>query len=146
MISAQYIRMNIDISNKTKKRIRRYFVQKVAEKTLGKAKKKPGNFSVSVVFVEKSEIQRLNRVYRKKNKVTDVLSFNYTSGYNKGGEMPEGELALCPEIIAKHARDNKVAFQKELAFVLSHGILHLLGFRHGRKMFEIQEEISSLKL
>jgi rRNA maturation RNase YbeY len=55
----------------------------------------------------------------------------------------EGELALCLEIIASQAKKNKVIFQKELAFVLSHGVLHLLGMRHGKKMYEIQDIASS---
>ena len=86
-------------------------------------------------------MKKINRKYRRKNKPTDVLSFIYTSGYNKGGKILEGELALCPEIILSQAKENEVTFQKELAFVLSHGVLHLLGMRHGEKMYGIQDEV-----
>ncbi|MDI6777708.1 MAG: rRNA maturation RNase YbeY [Patescibacteria group bacterium] len=136
--------MRIEIANKTKKRIEKNFVRKIVEKTLDISKKKPGDFSISIAFVEKKEIRRLNRIYRKKDKATDVLSFSYSSMYNKKGEaLRAGELALCPEIIARNARANKVAFQKELAFVLSHGVLHLLGMKHGKKMYKIQDKIST---
>ncbi|MFA5925913.1 MAG: rRNA maturation RNase YbeY [Parcubacteria group bacterium] len=137
--------MEIEVANKTRKRISKLLVQKAVRKTLDVSKSNRENFSVSVAFVEKSEIRRLNRIYRKKNKPTDTLSFSYDSGYNKRKRVYSGELVLCPEIISKQAKENKVAFQKELVFVLSHGVLHLLGMKHGKKMYEVQDRISSLK-
>ena len=58
-----------------------------------------------------------------------MLSFNLDSGYNKNRKVLEGELVLCPNVIAKNARENKVNFSRELAFVLAHGVLHILGWR-----------------
>jgi probable rRNA maturation factor len=128
----------IDVVNKTRKRISEVLVRKVARKTMATSLREPRNFWLTVVFVGKKEIWKLNQIYRRKNKSTDVLSFDYSSGYNKIG----GELFLCPEVIEKSARSHKVSFQKELAFVLSHGMLHLLGMKHGRKMYKIQDEIA----
>ena len=98
-------------------------------------------FDISIVFVGEAESRKINRKYRKKNKSTDVLSFNLDSGYNKNGKSLEGELVLCPDVIAKNVRGNKVDFSRELAFVLAHGVLHILGWRHGKKMFELQDGI-----
>lgn len=136
--------INVDIAKSPAgRKIRQSFIRKVVQKTIFLSRKKINTFSVSVVFVDRKKIQALNRVYRRKNEPTDILSFNYSSGYNKKGV--EGELFLCPEAIKKSAQKNKVSFQKELAFVLSHGVLHILGFRHGRKMYEIQNKILNLK-
>lgn len=136
--------INVDIAKSPAgRKIRQSFIRKVVQKTIFLSRKKINTFSVSVVFVDRKKIQALNRVYRRKNGPTDILSFNYSSGYNKKGV--EGELFLCPEVIKKSAQKNKVSFQKELAFVLSHGVLHILGFRHGRKMYEIQNKILNLK-
>ena len=136
--------MKIEIVRKTKKRIERAFVEKIVKKTRAASGKRAGNFSVSVVFAGKEEIRRLNRKYRKKNKATDVLSFDYSLGYNiRGSKNITGEVILCPEIIEKSAKEHEISFREELAFVLSHGILHLLGFRHGKKMYGIQEKISN---
>jgi len=142
--------MKLEITNRTKKRIEKTFIKRVVQKTLDISEKGVRHFSLSVVFAGKKEIQLINRTYRKKNEATDVLSFNYSSGYNKekiGGQpavdaaLLAGELFLCPEMIEKSAKEHKVSFQKELAFVLSHGILHLLGMKHGKKMYEMQDKV-----
>lgn len=135
--------MNLVIINKTRKRIKKTFVQKVVKKTLGIFGKKIRNFSLSVIFVDREEIRSINRIYRKENKPTDILSFNYSSGYNKKQRKNEieGELVICPGIVEKLAKENRVSFQKELAFVISHGILHLLGMKHGREMYEMQDRV-----
>lgn len=130
--------LKIDFHNQTGIKINKSFINKVAKKTLLLSGKRVKRVSLSIVFVGKKKIQALNRLYRKKNEATDVLSFNYSLGYNK--ERIEGELFLCPEMIAENARGNKLPFERELAFVLSHGILHLLGFRHGKRMYKIQDE------
>lgn len=139
------MKTSIEITNRTKKKVEKKIVDRVIRETLKLSKSKISDFSASVVLVGKKEIENINRIYRKKRKPTDVLSFIYSSLYNKRGKALEGELVLCPEIIADNAKKNKVTFQKELAFVLSHGTLHILGFRHGKKMFGLQDEVSNLK-
>jgi len=134
--------MDIEIVGKTKKRIAGSFIEKIIKKTLAVSGKKVAGFSVSVVFADKGKILEINQKYRKINKATDILSFNYSSGYNK--KKIEGELFLCPEVIEKSDKDQEVSFQKELAFVLSHGILHLLGFRHGKKMYKLQDNVCEI--
>ncbi len=135
------MKISIEVANRTNKKIEAGIIKNAIKKTVKLSATAPSDFSVSVVFLEKSEMKKINRKYRRKNKPTDVLSFIYTSGYNKGGKILEGELALCPEIILSQAKENEVTFQKELAFVLSHGVLHLLGMRHGEKMYGIQDEV-----
>jgi len=147
------MRTVIEINNLSKKRIDSYFARKVVRKTLKLAEADLNCFDISIVFVGEAESRKINRKYRQKNKSTDVLSFNLDSGYNKNGKVLEGlpassreasrsgELVLCSNVIAKNARDNKVDFSRELAFVLAHGILHILGWRHGKKMYALQDKI-----
>ncbi|MFA6285430.1 MAG: rRNA maturation RNase YbeY [Parcubacteria group bacterium] len=138
------MKTTIEITNLTKKRIDPDFVKKIVRKTVKLAGSDLKRFGISVVFLGEAESRRINRKYRKKNKSTDVLSFNLDSEYNKAGKVLEGELVLCPNVIAKNARDNKVDFSRELAFVLAHGVLHVLGWRHGKKMFDLQDKVTSI--
>jgi len=139
------MKTSIEINNLTKKRIDAGFVKKIVRKTVKLAEADLSGLDISVVFVGEAESRKINRKYRKYDKSTDVLSFNLDSGYNKNGKSLEGELVLCPNAIAKNSRDNKVDFSRELAFVLAHGVLHVLGWRHGKKMYEVQDKISNLK-
>jgi ssRNA-specific RNase YbeY (16S rRNA maturation enzyme) len=75
--------ISIEIANRTKKRIKSDFVKKIIRETTKLSGISVSDFLVSVVFLEKGEIKKLNRKYRQKNKATDVLSFIYASGYNK---------------------------------------------------------------
>jgi probable rRNA maturation factor len=146
------MKTTIEIANLTKKRIDPDFVKKIVRKTAllhryakhgGQAKLSGVSLDcleISVVFVNEAESRKINRKYRQKNKSTDVLSFNLDSGYNKDGII-QGEIILCPDIIRKSARENKIDFSRELGFVLAHGVLHILGWRHGKKMYELQDKI-----
>jgi len=129
----------IEIINEAAGRPNKDFVREVVRKTVRLSGIKVKKASLSVIFASRTKIRSLNRKYRGRNKSTDVLSFNYSSGYNK--EKVEGELFLCPKMIEKSAKKHEVSFRKELAFVLSHGVLHLLGMRHGKKMYGIQDEV-----
>jgi probable rRNA maturation factor len=102
---------------------------------------------VSVAFVGPEDIQTLNGVYRRKDRVTDVLSFPEYAGRadmerDRSGRLFLGELVLCYDYIAQAADEDGVPLEQEMAYIVSHGILHLLGFRHGKKMFGLQDEVS----
>lgn len=144
------MKISIEVSNLTKKRINPDLVKKVVRKTLKLSGAKSDMFEISVVFVGGAEMRKINRKYRKKNKPTDVLSFCLDLGYNKKGikradvkNYIGGEIILCPKVIAKNAREGKTAFSRELGFVLSHGVLHVLGWKHSIKMYALQDEISA---
>lgn len=78
-------------------------------------------WEVSVAIVSPLEIKKINQQYRKKNKVTDVLSFLY--------EKKQGEIVICYAQVKKQAKANKIPIKKEFARMLIHGCLHLLGYR-----------------
>lgn len=85
--------------------------------------------ALSVVFVNSVRIKELNKKYRKKNKPTDILSF-------EGDRDCLGEMAICLSEVKRNAKQIKLNFKKELALVLIHGILHLLGYDHENKGLE----------
>lgn len=143
------MKLNLEINNLTKSPIKKELFKVVAKKTLENSgydflKKK--NISVSLAIVSKVEIKKLNKTYRKKNEPTDVLSFAEYKSIEKIKAVKEkklflGELILCYDDIKEFARKNGLNLKKETGTVVSHGILHLLGFRHGEKMFGIQDEV-----
>jgi len=139
------MQIEIDLTNRTSRKVDRSFLRKIVRKTLGLSELRFAAVKLSLVLVKKAEIKGLNRIWRGKNQATDVLSFNYSSGYNKkkalGTNRLEGEVILAPEMIAESAKASGLRFQEELAFVLSHGILHLSGLRHGKKMYAIQDQV-----
>lgn len=107
---------------------------------------KKKNINISLAFLPDSQMKKLNRVYRRKNQTTDVLSFaNYRNikelKKEKGKNVFLGDILLGLEYIKKSAKIMDVPLEKEIGFVVSHGVLHLLGFRHGEEMFALQDKI-----
>ncbi len=95
---------------------------------------------VSAAFVSEADIRRLNRQYRDKDKVTDVLSFNLDEGDLLG------EVLLCYPQALRQAKELGHGVREELLFLLVHGLLHLHGFDHERprdaaRMFPLQKRI-----
>ncbi|MBI2439074.1 MAG: rRNA maturation RNase YbeY [Candidatus Moranbacteria bacterium] len=101
---------------------------------------------VSLVMMTEENMRRLNRTYRQKDAVTDVLSFGeYTKKILKekfSTPIFLGEIFFCPAFIEKAAKEDGVTVKREMAYIVSHGVLHLLGFDHEEEMFVIQERVT----
>ena len=108
----------IEIRNLTKQKVDEKFLERVAKKVLKGENRK--EIDLSIALVSEARIKKLNKKYRGKNKVTDVLSFG--DGLN--------EIIICPAVIKT---------KKELASVLIHGILHILGREHSKLMQNKEE-------
>jgi probable rRNA maturation factor len=109
----------IEINNKTKTKINLKSVRKVIERFLKYYK--VGDKELSVVFVGDRLMRRLNREHRGKNKPTDVLSFE-----GEGDDL--GEIIIDYAQIKRQARKYSGSIEKELFFILIHGLLHLVGY------------------
>ena len=80
--------------------------------------------NISLAFIEKEEIKKLNKKFLGKNKPTDVLSFNLND------KDCLGEIVICPEVAKT---------KQEMVKVLIHGILHLLGYEHEKSKREAEK-------
>lgn len=108
------------------------------------------NGILSVALVSNKEIQKLNKQWRGKDYATDVLSFELTLEPELLGIPFEfGELVISAQKAEEQAAEYGHSFERELAFLFVHGLLHVLGFDHESKkeekeMFGRQKEILSL--
>jgi len=83
---------------------------------------------LSILLVEDEEIRELNRRYRGKDQPTNVLSFPMGEG---GGPYPLlGDVVISTQWAEREAEEQGVGMQEEMAWLLAHGILHLLGYQH----------------
>ncbi|GLG00299.1 endoribonuclease YbeY [Alicyclobacillus hesperidum subsp. aegles] len=123
------------------------FVQRVLEAA---ANRLDIEGEVSVLFVDDETIHELNRTYRQVDRPTDVLSFAMLEGEET--PQPEGELPVLGDIVVSidtakvQAESYGHSLEREMAFLLVHGFLHLNGYDHAepdeeREMFALQEEI-----
>jgi probable rRNA maturation factor len=122
----------IEINNLTKFTVDKAFFLGVAKKVLKGENR--GTTNLSIAFVTAEEIQKLNKKYRKKDKPTDVLSFEKTSDFKDEC----AEVILCPEYIKEKTKESPRSLRKEMAYMLIHGILHVLGYDH--EISKIEEE------
>ncbi len=109
--------------------------EKLIKETLQEAFQKFGleNVFVEVYLVDNYFIRKLNKVFRKKNKSTNILTFpafNFPRPDEKLKFL--GEIFLAPDFIRKKKQD--------LKSLVIHGFLHLLGYTHKRKNDRIKME------
>ncbi len=101
----------------------------------------------NVIIVTDEKIKEINKEYRNKDKVTDVISFALND--TKDIEMPIkmlGDVYISFDRAKVQAIEYKHSLKRELAFLTVHGMLHLLGYDHmndedEKAMFLKQEEI-----
>jgi probable rRNA maturation factor len=89
---------------------------------------------VEVVLADEAAIHDLNRLYRGRNEPTDVLSFAAMEGeafLSAPDEAPSlGEVVVCLPIAQAQAAESGHAAAGAMAHLLTHGLLHLLGYDH----------------
>ena len=127
----------IEINNFTQDIKSEKIVKKTTEKVLEAEKKQ--DFNISIVLVGEKRIKALNKLYRKKNQSTDVLSFPNVSGF-PGAEKDLGEIIICPKRVKKNVSKPGSLFKTELMRTAIHGILHLLGHSHKKDIEKAKME------
>lgn len=125
-------------------------VKKAAETVLaGELKTENGEFEISIAFVSGRRIRQLNKQYRKIDALTDVLSFcedDFLTRLKREKLRQReflGELIIFPGQVKADAFTDGVSEKEELAWVVVHGVLHLLGFEHergGKKAFLMRKK------
>ena len=115
---------------------------------------KDKNIEISLNLVGEVRIKELNKKYRDKNEVTDVLSFPLKEArLKKHAILPLGDIFICLPFAVKESKRQDVGLEKELAWLTIHGFLHLLGYNHDKykqraeEMFKLEGQIlSKIKL
>jgi probable rRNA maturation factor len=113
------------------------WVRKIARQVLN-AEGMASPYEVSLVFTDSETVRRLNRDYRGVDEPTDVLAFYMLpqKGANDSFALPlDGVTRLGEAIISypqavEQAKEQGHSIQRELALLVIHGILHLLGYDH----------------
>lgn len=105
-----------------------------------------GKKEFNIIFVDKDEIQRINREFRKIDRVTDVISFALCDDEDIVQTNELGDIFICLDRAFEQAEEYGHSVEREVAFLAVHGYLHLCGFDHMTKedeevMFKKQDEI-----
>lgn len=85
---------------------------------------------LSLKITDNTEIQEINKEYREKDTPTDVISFAYNDNENPGGIEVIGDIIISIDRVEEQAEEYGHSVSREFYYVLTHGILHLLGYDH----------------
>ncbi len=133
--------MKINFFNQTELKTKEY--EKLIKKVLKKIRRKN---EFNIIFVDNDEIQRINREFRKIDKVTDVISFALCDDKDIVITRELGDVFICLNRAFEQASDYGHSIEREVAFLAVHGYLHLCGYDHMTEedekiMFAKQDEI-----
>ena len=111
------------------------------------------NCEVSVSFVTNDEIHSINKHFRNIDRETDVLSFPQLTfeeheeiSRNEDGEIILGDIIISVEKALEQSKEYGHSFEREMAFLTAHSMLHLMGYDHmtpeeEKDMFKRQKDI-----
>ena len=130
-------------------------INKIIEEALRLNDIKIEKIYLGIGIVTPQEIHRLNKEFRNVDRVTDVLSFPMFADnefkdiekiYVEDEELSIGDIVVCLEVIEKQAEEYETGFDREMLYMITHGICHLLGYDHIEendkiKMREMEEKI-----
>ena len=86
--------------------------------------------SLSLLLSNNNKIKKLNKIFRKKNKPTDILSFPFKENLKISDKSYLGDIIISYEFIDKPKSQKFKFFKKKLIKIFIHGFLHLLNFDH----------------
>ena len=104
----------------------------------------------NIILVDKKRIHEINKEYRNVDRPTDVISFALEDNNTFKNPVARmlGDIYICIDIAYQQALEYGHSRIREICFLATHGILHLLGYDHMKKeeeevMFKLQEELLS---
>ncbi|EKD92387.1 MAG: hypothetical protein ACD_29C00031G0002 [uncultured bacterium] len=100
---------------------------------------------IGVMIIGKKQSQKLNNIYRKKNKSTNILSFGYNS-IPVSAFRSLGDLAICADIVKNEAIKQNKKIESHWAHLTVHGTLHLLGYDHEKNADAKKMELHEIKI
>jgi probable rRNA maturation factor len=150
--------INISIKRNMTAEVNKSWLEKIARGVLEAEVISPST-EMGLLITDSKTVHKLNRIYRGENEPTDVLSFQMTPDINqenKGlfvsppdGIRHLGEVVISYPQAVKQASGHGHDVKHELALLIVHGVLHLLGYDHElleeeRRMRDKENEILSL--
>lgn len=89
---------------------------------------------VDLIFVDDSLMRKLNRQFTQRQGTTDVLSFGMREGQPSPVDYPNlGDVYVSLDQAKRQAEGRKASLDEEVALLVAHGVLHLLGYDHEHK-------------
>lgn len=128
-MSELLISMEISLNNRSRSKIDEAKIRRLAEFFCSKFVKDKAELSIA--FIGDKVMRRLNREYRASDRVTDILSFD-------GDEESLGEIIIDISQVKRQKAIYSSNFEKELLFILSHGLFHLIGYDDCKEAERIQ--------
>lgn len=122
--------MNFAIAHTARHSLPRVPFSMMKEKVLGK------EYVLSLVFTPPRKMQELNQRYRGKNVPTDILAFPLSK--------KSGEIHICMSMVKKKAPQFKMNTSTYLPFLFVHGMLHLQGHDHSKKMEALEKKFCKI--
>lgn len=90
--------------------------------------------SFDILYCDNNKTHEINKEYREKDYPADIITFAiFADGDEKfifDNEINLGEIIISLDKVTSNAQEKDVSFEEELNFLISHGIMHLLGFDH----------------
>jgi len=108
------------------------FFQKICNAFPKKYKFLNKKVSLTLLLSNNQNIKKLNKLFKKKNKPTDILSFPFTKKVRISKQTYLGDIIISYNFINKPKSLNSKLFREKLIKIFIHGFLHLLGFDHKR--------------
>jgi probable rRNA maturation factor len=100
--------------------------------------------ALEIVFEDKAGIQKLNAETRNVDRATDVLSYptldgirgvkldkkNFPYDFDENGNLFLGSIVICKDVAREQAEEYGHSYERELFYLATHGVCHLLGYDH----------------
>ena len=148
------MKLKLNLTNKTNIFFEKQWFQALIKNILSAAGQKEDS-EISLIFVKKPLIKKINQKWRHKNKATTVITF-VEKDVSENFALPPtsyhylGEIFLCPSEVKRQARKTKISTKKMMTKILVHAILHLLGYTHltekTAQLMERQEKLVFQKI
>lgn len=142
--------MTVEISNESEVEVELDVYRQLAGYVIESMKLHPA-VDVGVVFVDEAPMTELHVRWLDEPGPTDVLSFPMDELRPGSDELPSpegvlGDVVICPQVAKRQAVAAGHSTQDEMLLLLTHGMLHLMGYDHAepdeeKEMFDLQREL-----
>ena len=142
--------MTIEINNESEIDVNLESVRALAEHVISSLNLHPA-VDLGIIFVDEAPMTDLHIKWMDEPGPTDVLSFPMDELRPGSDELPSpegvlGDVVICPQVAQRQAEAAGHPALNEMLLLLTHGILHLVGFDHAepeeeREMFALQREL-----